>query len=74
MPVHVGDRRRLSYLGRDQRQLLFRQSENIDLNMQSFVSTEFSDHPPRQNVQILETLDDASECAGISVCDHPQAP
>jgi hypothetical protein len=74
MPIRAANRCGLSDLGRNQRQVLFRQSEDIDLNVQRVVRTEFSDNPPGQDVQILETFDDASECAGISVCDNPQPP
>ena len=60
------------YLGRDDLDLLFPYSANIDLNMNGLVDSEFCGQSAGQNVQVLEPLDDASDSAGISVGENPQ--
>jgi hypothetical protein len=67
MPIRVEDAGHLADLGRDQRQLFCRQSENVNLNVERIVRAEFGDDSARHDVEILKTLDDARECARISV-------
>ena len=67
MPIRVEDAGHLADLGRDQRQLFCRQSENVNLNVERIVRAEFSDDAARHDVEILKTLDDARECPRISV-------
>jgi len=63
----VDDAGHLADLRRDQRQLLHRQPENVNLNVERFVRSEFGDDAARDDIEVLETFDDASECARISV-------
>ena len=73
MPICVDDARHLTDLRRDQRQLFRRQPENVNLNVQRVVRPEFSDHPARDDIEVLKTLDDPSECARISVCNDTKS-
>jgi hypothetical protein len=38
-----------------------------------FIDSELSDDSPRQNIDVLKPLDDASDSAGISVGDDSKA-
>jgi len=67
MPIRLDDARRLADLRRDQRQLLYRQSEYVNLNVERIVRGEFGDDTARYDTEILKTLDDADEGARISV-------
>jgi hypothetical protein len=62
MPLGIHDAGRLTDLAGDQPQLLFRHSEYVNLDMENVVRTEFSDNPPRDDIQILEARKNASEC------------
>jgi hypothetical protein len=69
MPIRVDDARYLTNLRRDQRQLLRREPEKVNLNVEPVVRPEFRDDSARNDIEILKTLDDPSERARISVCD-----
>jgi hypothetical protein len=66
-PIRIDDARHLANLGRNQRQLFYRQSENVDLNVERIVRAEFSDDSARHDIEVLKALDDAGERARISV-------
>jgi hypothetical protein len=53
---------RLPDLAGDQPQLLFRHSEYVNLDVKNIVRVEFSENPPRDDIQILEDRENASEC------------
>jgi hypothetical protein len=63
----MDDGRHLTDFRRDQRKALFRQPKNIHLNVEQIVRAELGDDSARQDTEILEALEDTSECAGISV-------
>ena len=67
MPMRIDSARRLTDLARNQRQLLFRKSEDINLDVENIVRANFSADSPRHDVEILKALEDASDCARISV-------
>ena len=67
MPMRIDSARRLTDLARNQRQLLFRKSEDINLDVENIVRADFSGNSPRHDVQILKALEDAGDCARISV-------
>jgi hypothetical protein len=64
--------RRLTDFRSDHLELLLRHAANIHLNMNRFVNTELSDDSPRQNIQVLEPLDNASDDTRISVGDDSE--
>jgi len=66
MPVGTHGGNSLTNLRYDQCHLFFWYPANIDLDMQCFVRTEFSNDSARQDIQVLETLDYARDRAGIS--------
>jgi len=68
----MNDGRYLTNLRCNQRQPLFRQSKDVDLDVKGAVCAEFADHAARQDVDILEALENASEGAGISVSRDPK--
>jgi hypothetical protein len=69
IPIRVDDAWYLTNLRRDQRQLLRREPEKVNLYVERIVRPEFSDDSARNDIEILKTLDDPSERARISVCD-----
>ena len=73
MPVRANDARHLANLGRDQRQLLYRQSEYVNLNVERIVRAEFRDDSARHDIEIVEALDDAGERARISLCNDAES-
>jgi hypothetical protein len=73
MPTSIHDARRLPDLAGDQPQLLFRQSENVNLDVKNIVRAEFSENPPRDDIQILETRKNASEYRWVGVRLDPKA-
>jgi hypothetical protein len=72
MPIGVHHAGRLADFARDQRQLFFGKSENVNLDVEYGVRTVFGGNTPRHDVEILEALENASECAGISVRNDPK--
>ncbi len=73
MPVRADHGRSLFDLGRDQGETLLRQSADIDLYMQSAVGGELGDDAPGDDVDVLESLEYASERAGISFGDDAES-
>jgi hypothetical protein len=69
MPIGIHDARRLANLGPNQLQLLIGNLTYVDLDVQEIVRREFGADPPRNNIEVLETLNYARDRAGISVCD-----
>ena len=63
MPIGIHDARRLANLGRNQRQLLIGNLTYVDLDVQEFVRREFGADPPRNNIEVLETLNYARDRA-----------
>lgn len=75
MPISIHDARRLSNLRRDQPQSLFRQAAaNVHFNVQSVVCAEFGDDSARKDIQVLETLENPSDCGWIRVRDDSKPP
>jgi hypothetical protein len=74
MPVRVHDTRRLTNLRRDQPQLLLAKSEHIHLNVKCIVGSAFGDDAPGQDVEILETLENAGDGPGVAIRDDSQPP
>jgi hypothetical protein len=74
MPVRVHDTRRLTNFRSDQPQLLLRKSEYIHLNVKCIVGSAFGDDASGQDVEILETLEDASDGPGVAIRDDSEAP
>jgi hypothetical protein len=72
MATRAQNRRDLSDLRGNQREPLFRQPKNIHLNVEQIVRAELGDDSPRQEIEILEALEDTSEGAGISVRSNPK--
>ena len=73
VPMRAHHAGRRSNLCRDDFELLFGYAKDVHLNMDSFVNTEFSDDSPGRNIEVLKTLDDASDSARISVGDDPKS-
>jgi hypothetical protein len=73
MPVRIHDAGRLTDLRGDQRQLFYRQPENVNLDMECIVRAEFGDDTARQDIAVLEALENASDCARISVGNDPKS-
>ena len=69
MPIRGNDGGHLADLGRDERQPVFREAKNVDLNVQSIVRGEFSNDSARDDIEILKALEDTRERAWISVSD-----
>jgi hypothetical protein len=67
VPVSVEDRRYLPNLCSDQTHAFLRKTCDVDLNVESVVDTPLRNDPPGSEVQILEALEDASECAGVGI-------
>jgi len=74
MPVRVHDTRRLTNFCSDQPQLFLGKSEHIYLNVKCIVGSAFGDDTPGQDVEILETLEDASDGPGVTIRDDSQSP
>jgi hypothetical protein len=74
MPIGVHDAGRLTNLADDKRQLLIGKSEHVDRNVKNMVRREFRGESPRDDVQILETFNDARDRAGVSVRDDLKPP
>ena len=55
MPIRAHDGRRLVDLRRDERQPLFRQSKDVDLDVERIVRAELCDNSTRENIEILES-------------------
>jgi hypothetical protein len=53
--------------------MLLRQSTDIDLDVEPVVGGELGDDAPRNDVDVLESLEYASERAGISFGDDAQS-
>jgi hypothetical protein len=53
--------------------MLFRQAEDIDLDVELVVRAVLGDDPTGQHIKVLEPLEDASERAGVSVGDDAQS-
>jgi len=70
MPVGVHDGGDLPELCRDQAERVFGHTRNVDLDVEHSGRTQLGDDSPRQDVQILEALEDAREHAGIGVSDN----
>src|ERR1700733_1531857 len=73
MPIRIHHASRLTNLPRNQRQLLRRQSDDIHFNVQQLIGAEFSTHTPWQTIQILQSLENSSQCTRIRVSNHPKA-
>src|SRR6185437_10013583 len=73
VPVRADDGGGLADLGGNQCQVGFRDPEGIDLDMQLAVGGELGDHAARDEIDVLESLEDASEHAGVSVGDDPES-
>ena len=58
---------RLLDLADDQRHVFSGDSTHIHLDVQEIVRGEFGNEPPRNNIEVLETFNDARDRAGISV-------
>jgi hypothetical protein len=74
MPVRVDNTRGLADFRGDEPQLLLGKSEDIDLNVKGVVGSALSDDAPGQNIEILETLEDAGNGARVVIRDDAQAP
>lgn len=74
MPMGIDDRETLPDFCRHQLQLVFGQAADVNLDMQHVVFGELRDDSAGQDIQILESLDDASDGAGISVRYHAKPP
>jgi hypothetical protein len=72
MPIRIHGARGLTNLGGDERQLLIENSAYIDFDVKQIVRREFGGHSPRNDIQVLEALDDARNRAGVSVSDDFQ--
>lgn len=66
MPICAHDGRHLPDLRRDQSQPLFGQPKKVDLNVERIARAEFSEDSARYDIEILKSLEDSSERAGIS--------
>ena len=73
MPIRAHDGRRLVDLRRDERQPLFRQSKDVDPDVERIVRAELCDNSTRENIEVVKALEDASEGAGISVGDYSKS-
>jgi len=60
-------------LGRDQGETLLRQSADVDLDVEFAVGRELRDDATGDDVDVLKSLEYASERAGISVGDDPES-
>jgi hypothetical protein len=73
MPIRAHDGRRLVDLRRDERQPLFPQSKDVDLDLERIVRAELCDNSTRENIEVVKAFEDASEGAGISVGDYSKS-
>jgi hypothetical protein len=48
-------------------------SAHIDLDMKSIVNAKFGTHAPRNDIQVLEALDDRAQRAWVGVSDHSKS-
>ena len=67
MPMRAHDASRLDNFGGDHLDLLLGHTANIDLNTNRPVNAKLGDHSPRYYIDVLETLEDASNRARIRV-------
>jgi hypothetical protein len=72
MPVSIHDARGLPDLGGDERQLLIENSAYIDFDMKQIVRCEFGGDSPWNDIQVVESFDNARDSAGVSVSDDLQ--
>jgi hypothetical protein len=73
VPIGIHDARRLPNLAGDQRQLVIRKPTHVDLDVKQIVRREVGGHSPGNDIQVLETFNDPSNRAGISICDNLKA-
>src|SRR6202789_386780 len=74
MPVRVDDARRLANFCGDEPQLLLGKAEDVHLNVERVVCGALGDDAPGQNIEILETLQDAGNRPWVIIRDDTQAP
>lgn len=73
MPIRGDDGRYLSDFCRYERQTFFRQSQNINLNLERIVRAELGNDSAREDFEILEALEDTSNRTRISVSDDSKS-
>ena len=73
MPIRADDAGPLANLLGNDGQLCFWHSTHIDLDMNLVIGAEFGDDSTRNAIQVLKTLDDTSDGAGVCVSNDPQA-
>ena len=72
VPERVQHARHLRDFCSDARQVFFIHAGDVDLNVKDISRSELGDDPPRNNVQILEALEDPSDGAGIRLSGDAQ--
>src|SRR6185312_16040462 len=73
MPVGVPHAGHLPHLGRDQREMPFRQPSDVDPDIQHPGRPELRDYASRYDVEGLEAAQDARQRARIGISTDPQA-
>jgi len=74
MPVRVDDARRLANFCGNEPQLLLGKAEDVHLNVKGVVGSALGDDAPGQDIEILETLQDAGDGPWVIIRDDTQAP
>ena len=73
MPVSVDNARRLANFCSDQAQLLLGKAEDVDLNMKNIVGSALGDDAAGQDVEILKTLQHASNGPRVVIRNDAQS-
>jgi hypothetical protein len=73
MPVGVADTQRLIQLRNNEGEPLLGHPDDVHLDVKNVSATHLRHDPAGHYVQILESLEDASERAQISLSGDPQA-
>jgi hypothetical protein len=68
--MRIDDAGCLADLARDQCQLLFGDSEDVNRDVERVIGAELGGHSPRHDVQVLEALENECECGGVSICHN----
>jgi hypothetical protein len=73
MPVGIDNARRLANFCSYEPKLLLGKPENVHLNMQGVVGSALGDDAPGQDIEVLKTFQDASNCPWVVIRDDAQA-